>query len=104
MIVNETKCLLQFIGHSKCKWHFEAAYDLSKQLQDVHTDVVLLSETYFKTHEKFFTPNYHLYRSDRFQGRKGGISVAVRKGILHNHVDLPPLASVEATRGLHTHW
>jgi hypothetical protein len=30
-------------------------------------------------------------------GRKGGTAVAVRKGIPHNHVDLPPLVSVEAT-------
>jgi hypothetical protein len=28
---------------------------------------------------------------------KGGTAVAVRKGIPHNHVDLPPLISIEAT-------
>jgi hypothetical protein len=27
----------------------------------------------------------------------GGTAVAVRKGIPHNHVDLPPLVSIEAT-------
>jgi hypothetical protein len=37
------------------------------------------------------------YRTDLFPGRKGGTTVAVRKGIPHNHVDLPPLVSVEAT-------
>jgi hypothetical protein len=30
-------------------------------------------------------------------GRKGGTAFAVRKDIPHNHVDLPPLVSVEAT-------
>jgi hypothetical protein len=30
-------------------------------------------------------------------GRKGGTAVAVRKGILYNHADLPPLVTVEAT-------
>jgi hypothetical protein len=28
---------------------------------------------------------------------KGGTAVAVRKGIPHSHIDLPPLISVEAT-------
>jgi hypothetical protein len=61
--------------------------------------VVLLSETHLKRHKRFFIPNYHFYRPDRFPGRKSGTVVAVRKGIPHNHVlvDLPPLASIEAT-------
>jgi hypothetical protein len=58
--------------------------------------VTLLSETHLNPHESFFIPNYHLL--DCFLGRKVGTAVAVRKGIPHNLVDLPPLASVEATR------
>jgi exonuclease III len=58
-------------------------YELSKQLQDLHIDVALLSETHLKPHERFHIPNYHFYRTDRFPERKGGIAVAVRKGILH---------------------
>jgi hypothetical protein len=50
-----------------------------------------------KPHEKFHIQNYHFYRIDRHPGRKGGTAVAVRKGIPHSHVDLPPLISVEAT-------
>jgi hypothetical protein len=76
-------------------------YELSKQLQDVHIDVALLTETLRKP---FFIPNYHLYRTDRYLGRKGANAVAVRKCISHNHIDLPPLVSVEATGGLHTCW
>jgi hypothetical protein len=72
-------------------------YELSKQLQDLHIDVALLSGTHLKPHERYYNPNYHFYRKDRFQGRKGGSVVAVRKGIPHNHVDLPPIVSVEAT-------
>jgi hypothetical protein len=41
-------------------------YDLSKQLQDFHTDMALFSETHLRTHERFFIPNY----TDRFPGRK----------------------------------
>jgi exonuclease III len=71
-------------------------YELSKQLQDLHIDVALFSETHLKPHERFFLPNYHFYRIDRQPGRKGGTAVAVRKGIPHSHVDVPALVSVEA--------
>jgi hypothetical protein len=66
-------------------------YELSKQLQDLHV------ETHLKPHETFFIPNYHFYRTDHHPGRKGGTAIEVRKGIPHNHVDLSPLVSVEAT-------
>jgi hypothetical protein len=72
-------------------------YELNKQLQDLHIDVALLSEPHLKPHERFHIPNYHLNRTDRFPGRKSGTAFAVRKGIPHNHVDLPPLVPVEAT-------
>jgi hypothetical protein len=72
-------------------------YELSKQVQEQRIDVALLSETHLKPHERFYISNYNFYRTDLFPGRKGGNAVAVRKGIPHNHVDLPPLVSVEAT-------
>jgi hypothetical protein len=59
--------------------------------------VALLSETHLKPHERFYIPNYQVYRTDRFPGIKGGTVVSVTKGIPHNHVDLPPLVSIEAT-------
>jgi hypothetical protein len=59
--------------------------------------VTLFSETRLKPHERFFIPNFYFYRTDRFPGRKGRTAVAVRKGIPHNHADLPPLVSVEGT-------
>jgi hypothetical protein len=59
--------------------------------------VALFSETHLKPHERFFISNYRFYRTDRYSGRKEGIAVAFRKGIPHNHVNLPPLVSVEAT-------
>jgi hypothetical protein len=59
--------------------------------------VAVITETHLKTHERFFISNYDFYRTNHFQGRKGGTAVAVRKGIRHNHADLPPLASIEVT-------
>jgi hypothetical protein len=32
-------------------------YELSKQLQDLHKYVAVLSETHLKPHERFFIPN-----------------------------------------------
>jgi hypothetical protein len=58
----------------------------------------LSSQTHLKPHEKFSIPNYNFYRLDRHPGIKGGTVVEVRKGVPHNHVDLPPLMSIEATR------
>jgi hypothetical protein len=53
-------------------------YGLRNQLQDLHIDIALFSETHFKPHMRFFIPNYHLFRTDRFLGRKG---------IPHSHAD-----------------
>jgi hypothetical protein len=59
--------------------------------------VALFSETHLKPHERFHIPNYKFYRIDRHPGIKGGTAISVRKGIPHNHVDLPPFMSIEAT-------
>jgi exonuclease III len=72
-------------------------YELSKELQDLHIDVTLFSETRLEPHERFSIPNYHFYRTGRYLGRKDGTAVVVRKGIPHNHVELPALISTEAT-------
>jgi hypothetical protein len=45
--------------------------ELSKQLRVLHIDMALLSETHLKPLERFFIPNYHIYGSDCFLGRKG---------------------------------
>jgi hypothetical protein len=36
-------------------------YELTKQLQDLHVDVALFSETHLKPHERFCIPNYNFY-------------------------------------------
>jgi hypothetical protein len=59
--------------------------------------VALFQNTHLKPHERFFIPNYHFHRTDRYPDKEGGTAVAVIKGIPHIHVDLPPLVSVEAT-------
>jgi hypothetical protein len=61
--------------------------------------VALLSETHLKPHKGFVISTYHIYQTDCFSDRKGGTAIAVRKGILHNRVDFPPLVSVEAIGG-----
>jgi hypothetical protein len=47
-------------------------YELSKEVEDLHTYVALFSETHLKPHERLFIPNYHFYR----RRRKGGTAVA----------------------------
>jgi hypothetical protein len=53
-------------------------YELSKQLQLLHIDVALFSESHLKPHKRFSIANYHFYRIDRTPGRKGGTAVAVK--------------------------
>jgi hypothetical protein len=57
--------------------------------------VAPFSETHLKPHEKSFIPNFHFYRTNRYPSRKGGTADEVRKGIPHNHVNLPPFVSLE---------
>jgi hypothetical protein len=46
---------------------------------------------------RFYIPKYYIYRNVGQDGHKGGTAVAVKKGIPHTHVDVPPLLSVETT-------
>jgi hypothetical protein len=57
--------------------------------------MALFSEIHLKPYERFYIPKYHFYRIDRHPGRCGGTAIAVRKGIPHKHVEIPPLISVE---------
>jgi hypothetical protein len=75
-------------------------YELSKQLQDLHIDVALPSDTHLKLHERFFIRNYKFYRTDRYPGRRGGTVVAVKKRHPIQPCRLNPLISVEATEVL----
>jgi hypothetical protein len=56
------------------------------------------SQRHLKSQERFFIPNNHFYRTDRFPERKGRTAVAVRKGTPHNHLQLPPIVSTETSR------
>jgi hypothetical protein len=85
--------VIAFNPNSTCRHH----YELSKQVQGLHIDVALISETYLKSHKTFFIPNYHFYQADHFPGRKHRTAVAVTKGIPLKHANRPTLVSIEAT-------
>jgi hypothetical protein len=40
-------------------------YEVGKQLQDLHIDAALLSQTHLKPREMFI-PHYHFYWTDRY--------------------------------------
>jgi hypothetical protein len=63
-------------------------YEFSKQLQDLHIDVTVLSETRLTPHERFFIPNYHFYQTDPFPGRKSTSHDHVRPMPYVRHVHL----------------
>jgi hypothetical protein len=51
--------------------------------------VALLLDTHLKPHETL-SEIHHFYWTDCFPERKAETAVAFRKGIPHNHIDLPP--------------
>jgi hypothetical protein len=67
-------------------------------------DEALFTETHLKPHTWFNIPNYYIYRNDRPDGNKGETAVAVKKGIPHTYVYVPPLLSLESNRGQHSDW
>jgi exonuclease III len=73
------------------------AYEARKQLQDLKIDTSLFSETHLKPHMRFYISNYDTCQTDCEDGHRGRTAVAVKKGIPHTCVNLPPLLSVEAT-------
>jgi hypothetical protein len=91
-MVTNTKTVLNPVKRNGCNFHkpfkdltFNAnvigsQQELSKQLQELHTDVALLSETHLKPHQRLLLPKYHLYQTDHFPGRRGGIAIVVIEG------------------------
>jgi hypothetical protein len=77
---NKTEWLLDFIGIAFTgKGLWRGRYELLKQLQDLHINVALLSESQLKPHDMFFIPNYRFYLTESFPGRKD---------IPHNNADV----------------
>lgn len=59
-------------------------------------DVALFSETKLKSHMGFDVRK-NIYWTDHEDRHKGAAVIAVKKGISHTCIDLPPFLSVEAT-------
>mgnify|MGYP003623267833 FL=1 len=73
-------------------------YELCELIQSEKSDIILLNETHLKPHHRFNVPNFTTYRIDRLtQDGGGGTAILVKSGIPHQHFDLPPLISIEAT-------
>lgn len=58
-------------------------------------DILLISETYLKSHLNFYIPNYKVYRLDRFAGTKGGVAIIIKANIKHKLMNSLNLKVVE---------
>ena len=47
-------------------------------------DILALNQTYLKPKHRFHLPGYDVYKNDRLRGRKGGVAIVVKKGIIVN--------------------
>jgi hypothetical protein len=72
-------------------------HEVRRQLQYCKIDIVLFSEAHLKPHMRFYIPNYEFYRTDHEDRHKDRTAIAVKKGIPHICVNLPPPLSAEVT-------
>jgi hypothetical protein len=59
------------IGRQRC--------ELREQLQNLHVDVVLFSETHLKPPEMFFIPNFHIYQPTDIWAEKAELPLQLEK-------------------------
>ena len=78
----------QSIRHTK--------HELLNLLQSDRIPVALINETHLRAEDKFTTRNFTTYRSDRQDGRGGGVAIIVHKTIEHQKIEIPPLNRTEA--------
>ena len=69
-------------------WNCQGLRPKRKELQNYllenQTDILALNETFLKPKFKFHLPGYHIYKNDRLVGKKGGVAILVKKGIIVN--------------------
>lgn len=72
-------------------WNANSIKDKKMELQDfIHNhrpDIVLLQETFLKSNDKFGMPNYITYRTDRDNGRGGGVAILTHKNLQHKRIE-----------------
>lgn len=72
-------------------------HEFCRHLQKYKIDICLINETHLKPFHTFKIQNYIIYRNDREPGKGGGTAIAIKHGIPHKRIHLPPLLSLEAT-------
>ena len=58
--------------------------ELQNYLLENQIDILALNETFLKPKFKFHLPGYDIYKTDRLVGKKGGVAILVKKGIIVN--------------------
>ncbi|KAJ8915949.1 hypothetical protein NQ315_016625 [Exocentrus adspersus] len=81
-------------------WNINSFTQRKRELQEVvnrlDIDVMAIQETLLIEADRASVPGYTLYRKERRQQRRGGVALAVRRGIEHYSVHVPEMQTIEA--------
>ncbi|KAJ8912200.1 hypothetical protein NQ315_003804 [Exocentrus adspersus] len=81
-------------------WNINSFTLRKRELQEVvnrlDIDVMAIQETLLIEADRASVPGYTLYRKERRQQRRGGVALAVRRGIEHYSVHVPEMQTIEA--------
>ncbi|KAJ8910556.1 hypothetical protein NQ315_008941 [Exocentrus adspersus] len=70
--------------------------ELQEVVNRLDIDVMAIQETLLIEADRASVPGYTLYRKERRQQRRGGVALAVRRGIEHYSVHVPEMQTIEA--------
>lgn len=60
--------------------------EITMFIEEEDVDIMLISETYLKTKDKFKIRNYDVYRKDRENGHGGGTAILIKRKIKHGEM------------------
>lgn len=72
-------------------WNAQSITNKTKQTELEHflnserIDILLIAETFLKTHHSFAIKNYTIYRNDRLHQAHGGVALVINKSIAHKY-------------------
>lgn len=69
--------------------------ELTQYLHTYNIDIACITETHLNNSNKFYIPEYKIYRNDRTEQKGGGVLIAVRNNITHHEINIPNIAGIE---------
>lgn len=69
--------------------------ELTQYLHTHNIDIACITETHLNNSNKFYIPEYRIYRNDRIENKGGGVLIAVKNNINHHEINIPNTTGIE---------